>query len=203
MKKCAVYYRVSTEKQDLVSQEVTVKQWFSDLPETKKPQSIKVFKDEGMSGKNSQRPGYQSLLNLAYSRKIDTIVVYRLDRFSRNASEAIQILLSLDEFGVGFISVTQPVLNLGHENPFRRTMLAAFAEIAEIERQTIVARVKSGLVAAKKRGVILGPPRKISKETQEKVLIARQKGATYRELSQTFSLSYGSIYQLVNGPKLS
>ena len=79
---------------------------------------------------------------------------------SRNATEAIQTLLSLDQLGIRFISVTQPVLNLGPENPFRRTMLAAFSEIAEIERETIVGRVRAGLDAAKRRGVKLGRPKK-------------------------------------------
>ena len=50
--------------------------------------------------------------------------------------------------GSHIYSVTQPVLNLGHENPFRRTMLAAFAEIAELERETIVAQVVAELEAA-------------------------------------------------------
>ena len=86
--------------------------------------------------------------------------MYKLDRFSRNATDAIRTLLDLDECNVAFVSVTQPVLNLGHDNPFRRTMLAAFAEIAEIERQTIVQRVKAGLEAAKQRGIKLAHPKR-------------------------------------------
>ena len=143
MRKVAVYCRVSTDAQEFFSQKYTVEKWFEELPIEKKPSSIVVYKDHGISGKTSQRPEYQKMLTAAFSRKIDTIITYRLDRMSRSAQEAIHTLLALDEVGVAFISVTQPVLNLGHDNPFRRTMLAAFAEIAEIERQTIVERVKS------------------------------------------------------------
>ena len=203
MKNIGIYYRVSTDRQDLESQKNSVEGWLDALDESKKPQKTLVFKDEGISGKTSKRPGYNQLLETAYQRKIDTIVVYRLDRFSRNASQAIQTLLALDEVGVAFISVTQPVLNLGHENPFRRTMLAAFAEIAEIERQTIVARVKSGLEAAKKRGTKLGPPRKAGAELQKKVRIERQAGKSYRQLAKEHNLSYGAIHKLVNGDDLS
>jgi DNA invertase Pin-like site-specific DNA recombinase len=134
MKNIGIYYRVSTDKQDLASQKGTVEKWIEELPLLKKPKKILVFKDEGISGKTTNRPGLTALMDAAFKGQIDTIVVYRLDRFSRNASTAIRMILSLDDAGVAFISVTQPVLNLGHENPFRRTMLAAFAEIAEIER---------------------------------------------------------------------
>ena len=129
-----------------------VQKWIADLSQENKPEKVTIYQDKGISGKTAQRPGYQKLLKKAYERKIDTIVVYRLDRMSRNATEAIQTLLSLDQLGIRFISVTQPVLNLGPENPFRRTMLVAFSEIAEIERETIVARVRRrGSMPPKKR----------------------------------------------------
>src|SRR5690606_31809948 len=100
----------------------------------------------------------------------------------------IKTLLELDEYGVGFISVTQPVLNLGHSNPFRRTMLAAFAEIAEIERETIVQRVRSGLDAAKKRGIKLGAPIKASPEKQKLARDLRAAGRSYREIAEELEL---------------
>ena len=135
MKNIGVYYRVSTDRQDLASQELAIKNWLDGLSLEKNPKK-NIFKDEGLSGKTQNRPG---LKNARYSicRSIDTIVVYKLDRFSRQASTAIRLILSLDEAGVAFISVTQPVLNPGHENPFRRTMLAAFAELAEIEEKPL------------------------------------------------------------------
>lgn len=198
MKSVAIYYRVSTDKQDLESQIYAVEQWLARLDPEKQPKKITVFKDEGWSGKNSRRPGYQALLETAFAQKIDTLIVYRLDRFSRNASEAIKVLLSLDEVGVGFISVTQPVLNLGHENPFRRTMLAAFAEIAEIERQTIVTRVKAGLEAAKSRGVKLGKPSKDSPELRDLIREKRAGGQSFRAIAQDLELSYGLVHRLAH-----
>jgi DNA invertase Pin-like site-specific DNA recombinase len=87
------------------------------------------------------------------------------------------------------------VLNLGHENPFRRTMLAAFAEIAEIERQTIVTRVKAGLEAARQRGVKLGAPCKISPELRERVQTLRKEGQSFRAIAQQLEISYGLVYK--------
>lgn len=197
MNKVAIYYRVSTERQDLDSQRNTVEKWIKDLAVEKQPKSITVFQDEGISGKTTNRPGFQALLDAAYSKKVDTIIVYRLDRFSRNATTAIRLLLNLDESGVAFVSVTQPVLNLGHENPFRRTMLAAFAEIAEIERDTIVARVRSGLEAARKRGVRLGAPLKVNGDHRDEAAIMKSQGLSYREIARRMELSVGTIHKML------
>lgn len=201
MERIAVYYRVSTDKQDLDSQKVAIERWIADLP--KKPKSVHVIQDEGISGKHENRPGYRELLGLAVQRKIDTIVVYRLDRLSRNATVAIKTLLELDEYGVGFISVTQPVLNLGHSNPFRRTMLAAFAEIAEIERETIVARVRSGLEAAKKRGVVLGAPVKVTEDVVSRARELRAAGRSYKEIAEELEVSVGSIHKALKSESQS
>lgn len=202
MKKLAIYYRVSTERQDLASQKEAVERFLADMPEDKRPAHVTVYKDEGISGKTTNRPGFQNMLQDAYAKKIDTIMVYRLDRFSRNATTAIKLLLNLDEAGVAFISVTQPVLNLGHENPFRRTMLAAFAEIAEIERETIVARVRAGLDAARKRGVKLGAPIKIDREKQLTARRMKSEGKSYKKIANEMGLSVGTIHKLVNGDEI-
>lgn len=201
MDRIAIYYRVSTDKQELSSQRGAVEKWLEELP--KKPTKIHVIEDEGISGTHENRPGYRELMKMALARQIDTIVVYRLDRLSRNATVAIKTLLELDEYGVGFISVSQPVLNLGHSNPFRRTMLAAFAEIAEIERETIVMRVKSGLDAARKRGTKLGAPVKISADKQSHARRLKSEGKSYKAIALELDLSVGSVHALVNGPDLT
>lgn len=203
MEKVAIYYRVSTDRQDLDSQKNTVEKWIDDLPADRRPKTISVFQDEGISGKTLKRPGFQALLDAAYQKKIDTIIVYRLDRFSRHATTAIRLLLNLDEQGVAFISVTQPVLNLGHENPFRRTMLAAFAEIAEIERETIVARVRAGLDAARKKGVRLGAPNKISPEKQLEAQQLKASGLSYQAISKRLDLSVGTIHKMLKTPPVN
>lgn len=193
MKHVGVYYRVSTDRQDLASQRSAVEAWLETLPPERRPTSLTEFKDHGQSGKNSQRKEYQALLKAAFERRIDTIVVYRLDRLSRNATEAIQILLTLDQAGVGFVSVTQPVLNLGLDNPFRRTMLAAFSEIAEIERDTIVGRVKQGLEAAKKRGVVLGRPRTTSEEQVQRIQELRREGLSFQKIADRLEMPVTTV----------
>ena len=196
MKNIAVYYRVSTERQDLYSQREAIESWLAK--QDTQPSKIYTFKDEGYSGSNQHRPAYRDLIKLAISGRIDTIVVYRLDRFSRSASTAIRTLLELDDYGVSFISISQPVLSLGHDNPFRRTMLAAFAEIAEIERETIVARVRSGLQAARKRGVKLGRPQKTTAALLNNARELRQQGLSYSEIARRVKLSKSKVHTMLN-----
>lgn len=196
MQKAAIYYRVSTDKQDLDSQKQAIESYIKALESSKKPTKVTEYIDEGISGAKTNRPAYQKLLDDCYKKKIDTIIVYKLDRFSRNATDAIRTLLDLDECNVAFVSVTQPVLNLGHDNPFRRTMLAAFAEIAEIERQTIVQRVKAGLEAAKQRGTKLGAPTKIDDSKREEILTRRKAGMSYRAIAKELELSFGSVQKV-------
>ena len=199
MKRIGIYYRVSTDKQDLRSQRNTVEKWIAN--QTSQPEQIVEFKDQGRSGYDKRRPAYRELMNAVVRKQIDTIVVYRLDRFSRSASDAIKTLLELDEYNVGFVSVTQPILNLGNENPFRRTMLAAFAEIAEIERETIIARVKAGLEVARKKGVTLGRPTKGTKKQLEKAKTLRKSGMSYQKIAETIKLSKGKVFAMLNNPQ--
>ena len=181
MQKLGIYYRVSTDKQEFASQEHAINLWLKD----REGLSIRRFEDYG-SGKNDDRPGFLQLLAAAKAKEIDTVVVYRLDRFSRHANTAIRQILQLDEWGVGFVAVSQAALNLGDENPFRRTMLAAFAEIAELERKGIVARVNAGLAAARARGVKLGPPSKLQGREE---LFAQMKKAGMSTLDMASELN--------------
>jgi len=192
-----IYYRVSTDRQDLLSQKQAVEKWLSLLPDREKPKTIYQYEDVGISGSKEARPEFQRMLEDAFAKKLDTIVVYRLDRFSRDASSAIQKILQLDTHGVAFVSVSQPALNLGHHVPFRKTMLAAFAEIAEIERDTLIARVNMGLAAARKRGVVLGTPKKCTPELKEKAWVLRSQGLTMREIATRLEVSLGSVSSLL------
>lgn len=199
MKNVGIYYRVSTEKQDLASQQLAIQEFLNGLPTDKKPKNVLVFQDEAISGKTTKRPGYQALMAAVASGKIDTILVYKLDRFSRDASTAIRTILGLDQQGVGFISVTQNALNLGHDNPFRRTFLALFADLAQVERETTVARVKAGLAAARARGVKLGNPKATSEETKKKARDLKKQGASYRAIAAQLNLSLGAVQRAVKG----
>lgn len=198
MERIAVYYRVSTDEQKTDSQVGAVERWLTELPEDKRPKSRVTFTDEGRSGKDDDRPQYQAMLEAARRGEIDTIVVYKIDRFSRSAISAIRAIMDLDQLGVAFISVSQPALNLGHGMPFRLTMLAAFAEIAQIERETIVSRINEGLAAARRRGVQLGNPG-LSPKVKAEIVRLYDLGLSKEAIYPRLGISRRSVYRVLAG----
>jgi DNA invertase Pin-like site-specific DNA recombinase len=198
MQPVAIYYRVSTDRQDLAMQKTAIAQWLA----TKHPLATAPIEieDVALSGSRADRPGFQRLLQLAREHQIDTVIVYRLDRFSRDAATAIRAILDLDGLGVAFVATDQPALNLGSDVPFRRTILMAFAEIAQIERETIIARVKMGLQAARAKGTHLGRP-PLADDVRAKVRSLRAQGWTFARIAQETQLSQGSINNILHAKR--
>ena len=195
----AVYYRVSTDAQDFASQKTRISAWIAALPTP--PTSIVEIEDHGISGKTNNRPGYQRIMALAEAHEIDTVVVYRLDRFSRSSTTAIMAILTLNALGVGFIAIDQPLINFTDSNPFKNTFLALFADMAQIEREAIVARVNAGLDAARRRGVRLGRP--VTKDVQSmrpRALELRAQRLTFAEIAKRLDICPASVSKLLTKP---
>lgn len=197
METYAIYMRVSTRKQEFDSQKIEIERWLEQNTDLHFD-DCRIYTDYARSGADHSRPALQEMIAAAKRREIDTVLVYRLDRLSRLANSAIQILLNLDELGVGFISVTQPVLNLGKKNPFRRTLLAAFSEIAELEREGTIARIQAGLKAAKERGVKLGAPSQLSPDQVSEIHSLHQQGYPMRSIATQTGISLSSVYRAIH-----
>lgn len=192
-----IYYRVSTNEQETDSQKVEVEKYIEGLSTDEKPSLVRVYEDKGISGSKDNRPEFLHLIEDAKSGVIDTVIVYRLDRLSRSSSTAIRLLLDFEDQGVKFISVTQPILSSGKENPFRKTLLAAFSELAQIEREAIVMRVKAGLEAARKRGVMLGRAATYTPEQKAEVLRLRAEGKKIREIVEIMNVGLSWVKSVV------
>lgn len=158
--KVALYTRVSTGdgRQNAENQEPDLKDWCvrNNVFE------YEIYTDN-LSGKTRERPEFIKMLRHVSEDKIDTIVVWALDRFARSMLDFVGIMDQLRKKGVRFVSVTQG-LDISDDNPqgkFYANILAAFAEL---ERDNIRARVKAGMARAKKQGTKsgkdIGRPRK-------------------------------------------
>jgi len=188
-KRFVVYYRVSTDKQDYRSQRHEVEN-YCRLHNIK---PVEVFREK-VSGAAKRRPMYNKVMELAFRKRIDGIIVYKLDRFGRNSGETIRAMLELDQWGVQFICVDNPAINLQDENnPFRRAFAAMFADLADVERQNIVSRIKAGLEAAKKRGVQLGRPAIYSKKIHQTIHMLRAEGTTIRQIADVLDISKSTV----------
>ena len=184
-----LYLRISTDKQQTDSQQHAIKLW---LEKNRPMAAFKVYQDVE-SGRNDKRVELANLCQDIAEGKVKTVVVYRLDRLSRKATTALTLLMGWIANGIEFFATEQPALSASANDPFRLTKLAMFSEIAQIERETIVGRVKSGLAAARARGVKLGKPSTITAEQMAAIYRARNCGKSMRETAKEVGLSIASI----------
>jgi len=191
MKKTAIYYRVSTDKQDVDSQKWEVENW---LRENNLKSDI-VF-SETISGAASHRPEYDKLMEMCARGKIGHVVVYKMDRFGRDAVRLLNDIMALEDMGINFIAVCTPPLNTINM-PFRRVMLAMFAELAQLERQQIKDRIRAGIRAAKLRGVRFGRQPRITQEQKDDVFKLRDDGLSYRAIAAQVKIGRQSVARIL------
>ncbi|HNX10757.1 MAG TPA: recombinase family protein [bacterium] len=130
MQKGIIYYRVSTEDQAQTG--VSLEQQKNaclDYAQKNDIEILKLFHDDGVSAKTTKRAGLQELL--AYCKKnhkeIDCLIVYKIDRLSRNVKDYATLLMALGEFNIKFISTTETV-NETSSGKLIGTIMASFAQ---------------------------------------------------------------------------
>ena len=109
------------------------------------------------------RREWRQLLQDARHRRIDLVVVWKLDRFARSSLDALQWLQQLDTAGVGLKILTQDIDTTSAAGRLVFTILAA---VAEMERELIRERVKAGMARARAKGKHLGRPRRAARVTE-------------------------------------
>jgi DNA invertase Pin-like site-specific DNA recombinase len=190
----AVYYRVSTDKQDTTGQRAVVGEYLQTLGNP----VVSVFEDEGISGTTTNRPAYQRMLAAIQAGAFDMVVTFALDRISRTSSEAIRTILDWRSLGVAFVPVTQPHLSTSSDNPFQNTILAAFADLAQLEREATVKRIKSGIKAFKAEKGRWGRRREVSEVMIDKMLELRAAGYSQDRIAEAMGVSKGSVNKWLN-----
>lgn len=139
MRKIAIYCRQSVDKKDSISvetQEGFCRNYINCVP-TNEP--IEVYCDKGYSGKNVERPAFQKMLKDVMADKISRIIVYKLDRISRNLTDFCLMYEEFKSHGVEFCSVND---RFDTATPSGQAMLKISVLFAEMERQNIQMRVK-------------------------------------------------------------
>ena len=115
--------------------------------------SALVYEDEGFSGGNLERPQFKKMM--ADSRKTDfaAIVVYRLDRISRNIGDFAKLIEDLGERGIDFISIRE---QFDTSSPMGRAMMYIASVFSQLERETIAERIRDNMSELAKTGRWLG-----------------------------------------------
>lgn len=102
-----------------------------------------LYVDDGFTGTNLDRPALQRLLRDVRSGRIGMVVVYKLDRLSRKQLDVLHLLEDeFERYDVAFKSATEP---FDTSTPLGKAMLGILAVFAQLERDTIVDRLSTGL----------------------------------------------------------
>lgn len=148
--------------------------------------------DHGISGAITNRPGLRRLLELARAKKIDVIVIVKLDRLFRSLKHLVTTLDELQELGVIFIAVKD---NVDYTSPSGRLLVQVLGSLAEFEKSLLRERTKMGLEFARSQGVKLGRP---SKGDLSRIPGLRAKGMSYREIRQEIGCSLATITRVLS-----
>ena len=136
-----IYYRVSTEDQAQfgVSLEQQKKSCLN-YAETNGIEIIKMFHDDGVSAKTADRPSLQAMLQFCTQKGkgIDCVIVYKIDRLTRNVNDYTNILLLLKKLGIRFISTSEAGIDDTPIGKFIGNLMASSAQLDnEIKSQRI------------------------------------------------------------------
>lgn len=149
--KTAIYYRVSTNKQDIGMQKKAIK----DYCERDQIEIYKEYSDVGVSGSKTSRPQFDLMLQDMRARKFNCIVVYELSRIGRSLQHLLKLFEEFKAKRINFISLTQ---NINTTTAEGRMFLHMLMVLAEYERELTINRINDGLKRAKADGKKLGRP---------------------------------------------
>jgi putative DNA-invertase from lambdoid prophage Rac len=187
--KAAIYTRVSTADQTCENQLIDLRRYCQARGWT-----LAEYIDEAVSGATERRPALDRLMTDARRRRVDVLVVWRLDRLGRSLKHLILTLDELAALGIAFTSLNE---GIDTTTPAGRLQLHLLAAIAEFERARIVERVHAGLARARKEGRRLG--RRPTHITGEQ--LARVAHLSQRDAARALGISRSVLQRARGGPQ--
>lgn len=149
MKTCAVYLRVSTDRQ-------TVENQRSEVERLALARGFEPVAYEETESAAKARPVLERLMADVRAGRVQAVAVWALDRMHRSMVGAIQTVLELDRLGVPVLSVREGWLDTS--GPVRPLLVAIFGWVAEQERERLSERTRAGMERARREGKHIGRP---------------------------------------------
>jgi len=187
-KRVGIYARVSTKDQTTENQLLDLRKYC----EARGWQIAAECIDHGISGAIDDRPQLKAVMDLARKRKIDTLLVWRFDRFARSLAHLVNSLEELRRLGVDFVSYQESV---DTSTPQGRMVFGVMASLAEFERALIQERIKAGVRRAQTQGKRLGRPKTSVDPARAHQL--RQEGRSLRQIASVLSIGKGTVERLL------
>ena len=197
--RCAIYTRVSTEN--------GLEQEFNSLDNQREASEAYIrsqahegwklirdrYDDGGFSGGSMDRPALAKLLDDVRARRVDVIVVYKVDRLTRSLADFAKLVELFDEHDVSFISVTQAFNTTTSMGRLTLNMLLSFAQF---EREITGERIRDKVAASKKRGIWMGGAVPFGYRVENRALhIVEEHAEFVRDLFKRY-LKLGSVVRL-------
>jgi DNA invertase Pin-like site-specific DNA recombinase len=199
--RCAIYARVSTDQgleQDFNSLDAQREACTAYIRSQANEGWVLVptpYDDGGYSGGNLDRPALKALLEAVAAKRIDVIVVYKVDRLTRSLADFAKLVEAFDASGVSFISITQSFNTTTSMGPLTLNMLLSFAQF---EREVTGERIRDKIAASKKKGIWVGGVVPLGYQVVErKLVIDDQEAETVRFIFRRY-LELGSLGTLID-----
>jgi len=197
--RCAIYTRKSTEdglEQDfnsLDAQREACEAYIASQASLGWRVIRTRYDDGGISGGTMNRPALLRLLKDIEARRVDVVVVYKIDRLTRSLMDFARIVDVFDGHAVSFVSVTQ---QFNTTTSMGRLTLNVLLSFAQFEREVTAERIRDKIAASKKKGMWMGGPPPLGYDVRDKQLVANEAEAeTVRQLFRLY-LETGGVRRL-------
>jgi site-specific DNA recombinase len=178
--RCAIYTRKSSEEgleqafNSLHAQREACEAFVTSQRHEGWLASHKHYDDGGFSGGNLERPALQQLLSDISAGKVDTVVVYKVDRLTRSLADFGKIIEAFDQKGVSFVSVTQ---QFNTTTSMGRLTLNVLLSFAQFEREVTGERIRDKIAASKRKGLWMGGQVPLGYDCKDHQLIVKPEEA--------------------------
>src|SRR5690242_18588670 len=197
---CAIYTRVSTDQgldqefNSLDAQYEASRAYIRSQAHAGWTQIRGRYDDGGFSGGNTDRPALQQLLEDVRARKIDVIVVYKVDRLTRSLADFAKLVELFDQHGVSFVSVTQ---QFNTTTSMGRLTLNVLLSFAQFEREVTSERIRDKIAASKRKGLWVGGMAPLGYGTKDrKITVNEAEAERVRTIFRSY-LRLGSLNLLM------
>jgi site-specific DNA recombinase len=198
--RCAIYTRVSTD-QGLDQEFNSLDAQYDASSAYIKSQAhagwtmIKArYDDGGYSGGSTDRPDLQRLLDDIRARKIDVVVVYKVDRLTRSLADFAKLVELFDVHDVSFVSVTQ---QFNTTTSMGRLTLNVLLSFAQFEREVTSERIRDKIAASKRKGIWVGGPLPFGYEMKDgKITVVESEAEQVRLIYRRY-LELSGVNELV------
>jgi DNA invertase Pin-like site-specific DNA recombinase len=179
------YARVSTKEQNLDMQIDALKEWGVD----------RIYQEK-VTGTKADREQLNEALKVL--REGDTLVVWKLDRLGRTTKQLMELIEQFKKEKITFVSLSENIDTSSHTGAF---VLTVFCALAQMERDILVERTRSGLASARARGRVGGRPPIKGDKVKTALALYDAKSHTINEIVKATGVSRATLYNYVNQRK--